>query len=80
MLDGLEIISPDRWSLESRGDRDTLTFLASLGTEDHQALERILERHRNAEGPDVYFAVTWTGITDTPVRMRFGKCLWQVLA
>jgi hypothetical protein len=77
-LDGLEI-TPDRWSLESSDDQDTLTFLASLGPGDHQALERMLEKHRTAEGPEVYFPVTWIGVRDDSVRMRFGRCLWQSL-
>ena len=49
----------------------------SLGPEDHQVLERMLEKRRTAEGPEVYFPVSWTGIRDTPVGMRFGKCLWE---
>jgi hypothetical protein len=79
VLEALEV-TPDRWSLQSNGDQDTLTFLASLGPEDHKMLERMLEKHRTAEGPEIYFPVNWTGIRDTPVRMRFGKCLWQPLA
>ncbi len=79
MLEGLEV-TPDRWSLQSDGDQGKLTFLASLGPEDHKMLERMLEKHRTAEGPEVYFPVSWTGIRDTPVRMRFGECLWQSLA
>ena len=77
-FDGLEI-TPDRWLLESRDDQDTLTFLASLGPGDSQALERMLEKHRNAEGPEVYFPVSWVGVRDDAVRMRFGRCLWQSL-
>lgn len=38
VLEGLEV-TPDRWSLQSDGDQDTLTFLASLGPEDHKMLE-----------------------------------------
>jgi hypothetical protein len=79
VLQALEV-TPDRWSLQSDGDQYTLTFLVSLGPEDHKVLERMLEKHSTAKGPEIYFPVSWTGIRDTPVRMRFGKCLWESLA
>jgi hypothetical protein len=67
------VITPERWSL----DRGTvgpmaLTILASLGAEQH----RHFERFHGRDG-DLYFDVTWAGIKDDPVRMRFGRCLWQ---
>ncbi len=38
------------------------------------ALEREVARERD---DDMYFDVRRAGVADTPIRMRFGRCLWQ---
>jgi hypothetical protein len=70
------VLTPERWSLGSGGD-PALTFLASMSAEQHQQFEQELEKRWTAEGPDVYFPVSMIGLTDQPIRVRFGRCLWQ---
>jgi len=82
-LDGIEFdglaLTPERWSLTA-GDNPVLTFLVSMTPEQHQQFEGILQRRRSPDSDaDVYFPVSLMGITDQPVRMRFGRCLWQDL-
>jgi hypothetical protein len=70
---GLAFI-PERWSRDhSAGSGPvTLTVLVTLGTGQHQQFEEFHGRYG-----DGYFPVTWTGIADAPVSMRFGRCLWE---
>jgi hypothetical protein len=66
-------IVPERWALDrGTGSPMTLTILASLDARQHQQFERF-----HGRDGDLYFDVTWAGIKDDPVRMRFGRCLWQ---
>lgn len=66
-------IVPERWSLaRGTGSPMALTILASLDADQHQQFERF-----HGRAGDLYFDVTWAGIKDDPVRMRFGQCLWQ---
>jgi hypothetical protein len=74
---GLAII-PERWSLEG-GDSPTLTLSAELSSAENQRFETVLEQCAEGEVADSYFPVTLTGIVDHPIKMRFGKCLWQDL-
>jgi hypothetical protein len=70
---------PDRFSLESEGERTVLKFLATMDAETHQRFEQMLEHHATDPGAEMYFPVTWAGISTTPVSMRFGRCMWQRL-
>jgi hypothetical protein len=77
-FDGLAL-TPEHWSLQA-GDNPVLSFLASMNPEEHEQFEAILRRRRQADtDAEVYFLATLTGITEQPVRMRFGRCLWQNL-
>lgn len=76
-FEGLDII-PDRWKLESDDARIWLAFLVNLDPGQHQQLERVLEQ-RTAEEAEQYFSVQIVGITASPIKMRFGRCLWQRL-
>lgn len=71
-------LTPERWSLESGGPAESvsLTALVSLNADEHEQLERAIERYTNQEASP-YFPVRWVGILDEPVSMRFGRCLWQ---
>jgi hypothetical protein len=78
-FEGIEL-APDRWVLDSSpGDITMLRILADFNSEQHRLFEQILEQRRTASGQDHYFPVTWVGITETPMSMRFGQCLWQPL-
>lgn len=56
-----------------RADEDTITVtvVAELSGEDDEHLEELLRE------PGAWYDVTRRGISDTPVRMRFGRCVWQ---
>jgi hypothetical protein len=75
-FDGLALI-PDRSSLSESGDA-VVEFLVNMSAEQHQKFETILQQHRGAD-VDRYFPVSLVGIAEQPVRMRFGRCLWQDL-
>lgn len=81
-LDRIELpglsLTPERWSLESGGpaERVSLTALVSVNADEHEQLERAIERYTDQEASP-YFPVRWVGISDEPVSMRFGRCLWQ---
>ena len=77
-FDGLAL-TPERWSLEA-SDHPVLTFLVRMNPQEHQLFEAILRRRRLTDtSAEIYFPVALTGITDQPIRMRFGRCLWQDL-
>ena len=76
-FEGLDVV-PDRWRLDSDDSRIWLAFLVNLPSGQHQQFERVLEEHA-AEAMDEYFPVRLVGITDGPIKMRFGRCLWKRL-
>lgn len=77
-FDGLAL-TPERWSLEGN-DELRLSFVISMAPEGHQQFETILRRRRLADtDSEIYFPVSLVGITEQPVNMRFGRCLWQDL-
>jgi hypothetical protein len=77
-FDGLSLV-PDRWSLEPYGEANSLTFLATMDAGTHQRFERVLEHRQADPDAETYFPVKMVGITEEPVSMRFGECLWQRL-
>jgi hypothetical protein len=76
-FEGLDVV-PDRWRLDSDDSRIWLAFLVDLPPGQHQQFERVLEE-RAAQATDHYFDVRLVGITDGPIKMRFGRCLWKRL-
>jgi hypothetical protein len=74
-FEGLSLI-PDQWSLGQWAEATTLTFLTTVDADTHQRFEQALERSYTEE-EQTYFPVTWVGIREDPVPMRFGKCLWE---
>jgi hypothetical protein len=78
-VDRLELLglslTPTRYKEENRGYLVITARIDRLGPEEDAALEREIRKKR--DGDDVYFDVLRVGISDTPLRMRFGRCLWQ---
>ncbi|MFF7581143.1 hypothetical protein ACFZBE_40395 [Streptomyces sp. NPDC008061] len=58
--------------IDREGKYLVLTFVTETAGEEDQRLEELVV-DRNAR----YFDVIRRGISDTPTRMRFGRCLWQ---
>jgi hypothetical protein len=77
-FDGLSL-GPEDWSL-TEDNQPFLSFLAKMDSSEHQKFEGILQRRRGVDGDaGVYFPVLLAGIANQPIRMRFGRCLWQDL-
>jgi len=64
--------APDQWKLDSDDEHFWIWFLADLGPDEHQRFESALEQHAGT-----YFPVRLAGMTDDPIQMRFGRCLWK---
>jgi hypothetical protein len=69
-VEGLRIV-PGMYRERADEDTITVTVVAELNGEDDEHLEELLRR------PGAWYDVTRRGISDTPVRMRFGRCVWQ---
>ena len=76
-FEGLDVI-PDRWKLDCDDHRAWLAFLVNLDPAQHELLEHLLDQ-RSADDAEHYFPVQMVGITSSPSRMRFGRCLWKRL-
>lgn len=71
-------LTPERWSLGSGSEKNiSLTALVSLNASEHEQLERVMKDWQTNPQESPYFPVLWDGVSDEPVSMRFGKCLWQ---
>lgn len=68
-------LAPTRYKEEAEADGG---LFISARVEPDPAVDAALEleivRERN---DDLYFDVLRVGVSDTPVRVRFGRCLWQ---
>ncbi|MFG2320836.1 hypothetical protein [Streptomyces tendae] len=69
-VEGLRIV-PGMYRERADEDTITVTVVAELSGEDDEHLEELLRE------PGAWYDVTRRGISDTPVRMRFGRCVWQ---
>lgn len=68
-------LAPTRYKEEA--EEDGGLFISARVEPDPEvdaALEQEIVRERNE---DLYFDVLRVGVSDTPVRVRFGRCLWQ---
>jgi hypothetical protein len=68
-------LAPTRYKEEA--EEDGGLFISARVEPDHEvdaALEQEVVRERSE---DLYFDVLRVGVSDTPVRVRFGRCLWQ---
>jgi hypothetical protein len=52
-------------------------FGLSLKPTYYNEEDEVLEREIQAERDDPYFDVRRAGVSDEPIRMRFGRCLWE---
>jgi hypothetical protein len=77
-FDGMTI-TPERWSLDQDAQPGVLIMMVSLDGEHSEQFERVLAHRRNTDGEDAYFPVRWIGVSDEPISMRFGQCLWEPL-
>ncbi|MFJ4866805.1 hypothetical protein [Streptomyces sp. NPDC088748] len=70
---GLSLIpSTYREWTDEEGEYLILSFVTETAGEQDQRLEELV-----VDRSERYFDVTRRGVSDTPVRMRFGRCLWQ---
>ncbi|MFK0119578.1 hypothetical protein [Streptomyces sp. NPDC090994] len=69
-IEGLRLV-PAKYRERADEDVLTVTAVADVTGADDQRLERLLST------PGAWYEVTRRGISDTPVRMRFGRCVWQ---
>ncbi len=65
-------LEPSRYKEAFSGDSLMISARVEVNSETDAALEGELANR----GGD-YFDVVRTGISDTPIRMRFGRCFWQ---
>ncbi|MFG2357393.1 hypothetical protein [Streptomyces sp. NPDC048521] len=72
-IEGLSLF-PSRYKEQVDEDTVTVTLVAEVTGEDDERLEELLR------DPDAFYDVTRRGISDTPLRMRFGRCVWQRVA
>ncbi|MFJ3966081.1 hypothetical protein [Streptomyces sp. NPDC090036] len=61
--------------IDDGGEYLVLTFVTETAGEQGQRLEELV-----VDRSERYFDVIRRGVSDTPVRMRFGRCLWQETA
>ncbi|MEU2287835.1 hypothetical protein ABZ614_39030 [Streptomyces sp. NPDC013178] len=72
-FEGLALVpSAYREWIDDEGEHLVLTFVTETAGEEDQRLEELV-----VERSEAYFDVIRRGVSDTPVRMRFGRCLWQ---
>ncbi|MFD8565524.1 hypothetical protein [Streptomyces sp. NPDC059639] len=69
-IEGLSLL-PVRYKEQVDEDVVTSTFVTEVTGEDNDRLEGLLRK------PDTFHEVTRRGIGDLPLRMRFGRCVWQ---
>lgn len=62
--------------IDDEGEHLVLTFVTETAEEQDQRLEELVL----ARDDEAYFDVIRRGVSDTAVRMRFGRCLWQEIA
>ena len=69
-IEGLSLF-PIRYKEQVDEGHVTVTLVSEVAGEDNERLENLLGE------PDAFHDVTRRGISDTPLRMRFGRCVWQ---
>ncbi|MFH9044287.1 hypothetical protein ACH4FA_33810 [Streptomyces sp. NPDC017966] len=69
-IEGLSL-SPMRYKEEVDGGHVTVTLVSEVAGEADERLESLLSE------PDAFHDVIRRGISDEPLRMRFGRCVWQ---
>lgn len=66
------ILDPTNYKEEEQGGVILASALIEPDAETDEALERAITARDAA-----YFDVVRVGVSETPIRMRFGRCLWQ---
>ncbi len=69
-IEGLSL-TPAKYKEEVDENTVMVTLVTEVTGEDDEHLEKLLK------DPDALYDVTRRGISDTPLRMRFGRCLWE---
>ncbi|MCX5401311.1 hypothetical protein [Streptomyces sp. NBC_00102] len=69
--DGMVLV-PVQYDESISKDSLVLTLVTEVAGQESERLEELLQ----TQG-DSYFDVVRRGVSETPVRMRFGRCLWQ---
>lgn len=69
-IEGLSL-TPAKYKEEADENTVMVTLVTEVNGEDDEHLEKLLR------DPDALYDVTRRGISDTPLRMRFGRCLWE---
>jgi hypothetical protein len=72
---GLALI-PERYKEEVSTGGLMLSAIVSASAEETEKLDVLIIESREAEKP-VYFDVVRVGVSDVPMRMRFGRCLFD---
>jgi hypothetical protein len=67
------VLEPTKYKEEWHDDGIVIIARVEPDAESDRALERVLSDERD----DPYFEVLRVGVHDEPLRMRFGRCLWQ---
>lgn len=81
LLDRVEFgglsFAPDvsSWEIGPQG-QVVLTVVLTLDREQNEQFEQFYGR-RFETTDDMYFPVNWVGVSQAPVAMRFGRCLWE---
>lgn len=69
-IGGLSLL-PIRYKERATAGKSTVTLVSEVAGEDIERLEALLGK------PASFHDVVRRGISDTPLRMRFGRCVWQ---
>jgi len=72
---GLSLV-PSRYKEEADEDDGTLviSFLVAVKAGDDAVLESAIQHHRQS---GAYFDVVRVGVSEEPLQVRFGRCLWR---
>jgi hypothetical protein len=66
-------LAPAHYEEKAEDEGIVITARFDLDGDEDERLEREIQ----AERDDPYFEVRRRGVNDEPIRMRFGRCLWQ---